>query len=66
LGATPQSELAAKKDNRKQIGRDRDTLKLFAFEMRVSLTSSTSFLSDPDWLSAEEGTRTSDAARQAG
>jgi hypothetical protein len=49
-------ELAAKKHNRKQIGRDRDMLKLFAFEMRFLLTSSTNFLSDPDWLSAEERT----------
>jgi hypothetical protein len=53
LGSTAQSELAAKKDSKKQIGRDRDMFKLFAFEMRFSLTSSTSFLSDPDWLSAE-------------
>jgi hypothetical protein len=52
-GSTAQSELAAKKDSKKQIGRDRDMFKLFAFEMRFSLTSSTSFLSDPDWLSAE-------------
>jgi hypothetical protein len=54
LGSTAQTELAAKKNNRKQIGNDRKIFNAFAFEAKFSLTSSTDFTSDPEILSAEE------------